>query len=303
MWAKECIRDCEVNHDCKIPNPSRLPRRLLKIVASSKGNIMPVQLHRTISPEKGSSTEKYAPLSYCWGGPQNFHLNADSQAALTCGISSTALPKTLRDAFQVTWNRGIGFIWIDSLCIRQDDLEEKATEIAQMHLIYRNSFITLSATRASHCSQGFLHQDSLPMTGTVGYRLPFASPSGKLGTLILSRNRRNSPIDGRGWTFQELLLPHRVLRFTDYGLHWSCRSRSSFEIENTETLPTLHIRALGYTMYKSIHEEDRDCEHWMKLIEQYTKRGLTNGLDKLPAMSGIAESWAHAANDHYLAGI
>jgi len=251
------------------------------------------------------TTEKYATLSYCWGGPQTFQLNAGSEEALTCGVSPSSLPKTLHDAVQVSWNLGIQWIWVDSLCIRQDDLEEKATEVAQMHLIYGNSFITLSATRASHCSQGFLHQDSLPILATVGYKLPFASPCGKLGTVILSRDGTNSPLNERGWAFQEHLLARRVLRFTEYQLHWSCRSISMFETKNTGTLPSLYVKHLeqGYKTYRGIHDGKRDCRHWMNVVQEYTRRELTDGLDKLPAMSGIAESWGQAAIDHYLAGV
>jgi hypothetical protein len=305
-WARERIRECESQHHCcTTSNPSLLPSRLLKIVTSIDGSVTCVQLHRTTLPKVGRTTEKYATLSYCWGGPQDFQLNSSSEDTLTHGISPSTLPKTLYDAVQITWNLGIQWIWIDSLCIPQDDPEEKATEIARMHLIYGNSFITLSADRASHCSQGFLHQDSLPILATVGYKLPFASPSGKLGTVILSRYRSNSPVDGRGWTLQEQLLARRVLRFTDYQLHWSCRSISMFELENTRALPSLYVKKIkrGYETYRSIHDEERDCRHWMDVIQEYTRRELTDGLDKLPAMSGIAESWAQAAKDHYLAGI
>lgn len=125
-----------------------------------------------------------------------------------------------------------------------------------MHLVYGNYFIPLSAARASHCSEGYLHQDSLLVLGTAGYKLPFVSPSGRLGTVILSKNGpgRNSPVDKRGWTFQEHLLARRVLRFTNYQLHWSCRSISMFEVENTTTLPSNHVKNLteGYTTYKGI---------------------------------------------------
>ncbi len=221
------------------------------------------------------------------------------------GILTSSLPQTLRDAVRVTWELGIQWIWIDSLCIHQDDPEEIATEVAQMHLVYGNSYITVSATRASHCSQGFLHKSSLLAPATIGYKLPFASPCGRLGSVILSRFKVTSPIDERGWILQEHLLARRVLRFTDFQLHWACEHASVFEKEDTETLPSLHVKKVkvDYEMYKGIRDDNRNSRHWMDIVQQFTKRNLTKDSDKLPALSGIAKVWAQTSKDPYLAGL
>lgn len=87
---------------------------------------------------------RYATLSYCWGGPQDFCLDATSEEKLLRGIPVTLLPKTIIDAIKVAFGLGISWIWIDSLCIRQDDTSDKATEIAQMHRVYRDSSLTIS---------------------------------------------------------------------------------------------------------------------------------------------------------------
>jgi hypothetical protein len=259
------------------------------------------------SPEFGFTTVKYAALSYCWGGPQDFQLNAQSEDALSAGVSPSTLPKTLSDAIEVAHNLGIQWIWIDSLCIRQDDVEDIALEIVRMHLIYGDSFITISAARARHCSQGFLHQDSLPSLGVARYQLPVVLPAGKRGTAILTRCNEDyiALISERGWTFQEHFLARRVLRFTDRQLHWSCKGSSKFEVEEITPLPSMYLEPLEreYTTYRAIHDGKRDCRQWMNIVEEYTRRELTDGSDKLPAMSGIAEFWAQVKEDHYLAGL
>ncbi|KAH7079905.1 heterokaryon incompatibility protein-domain-containing protein [Paraphoma chrysanthemicola] len=290
-----------------MPDPPVLPTRLLNIDASSAGTGLRVQLHLTSASKVEATAKKYATLSYCWGGPQEFQLNTESESMLMAGFPASLLPKTLHDAVQVAWDLEIRWIWIDSLCIRQDDVEDKATDVARMHLIYGSSFVTISASRASSCAQGFLHQSSLPAPATVGYKIPFASPSKRLGSVILSKLRREtSPIDNRGWTLQEHLLAHRVVRFTDYQLHWACMGTSLFERENPESLPSAHVRdlSLAYEMYKGIRDKNRGCRHWMNIVQEYTRRRLTDGSDKLPAMSGIAESWARTSKeDEYLAGL
>ncbi|OAL45520.1 HET-domain-containing protein [Pyrenochaeta sp. DS3sAY3a] len=306
LWAKQHLWECENNHqNCTLPSSPFLPTRLLKIDTSSEEGGMCVRIYLITSSELDIARTKYATLSYCWGGPQEFQLNAGSEDMLKGGISVSILPKTLRDAVQVTWDLGIRWIWIDSLCIRQDRPEDKTTEVAQMHMIYAGSFITISASRAGRCSQGFLHQCSLPALGTIGYRLPFASPSGRLGFVILSRGQMNSPIDYRGWTLQEHLLARRVLRFTDYQLHWSCGVISVHENDTVGSLPSSHVRLLdrAYKMYKGIRAKDRNCRNWMDIVEQYACRQLSDELDKLPAISGIAQAWAQTSNDNYLAGL
>lgn len=288
-----------------MPTSPFLPRRLLEINTFSEESGMCVRVHLKTSSELDAARTKYATLSYCWGGPQEFQLKDGTEDTLESGVSASILPKTIRDAIQVTSNLGIRWIWIDSLCIHQDNSEDKATEVAQMHKIYAGSFITLSASRASSCNQGFLHQCSLPAPGTIGYRLPFASPSGRLGSVILSSNQMKSPIDERGWTFQEHLLARRVLRFTDFELHWSCGSISMHENDTIQCLPSSLIRLLDkmYKMYKGIRTENRSCRNWMDIVEHYTYRELSDEWDRLPAISGIAQAWAQTSNDRYLAGL
>ncbi|KAE9366762.1 HET-domain-containing protein [Stipitochalara longipes BDJ] len=306
-WARRRLWECELLHqDCMAPAPLLSPTRLLRIDLASDGSGICVRLQLTAPSEVIEvTTEKYATLSYCWGGPQEFKLTTSSEATLMRGISVSLLPNTLRDAVYVTWDLGFKWIWIDSLCIRQDDPEEKATEIARMHSIYTKSCVTISATRASHCHQGFLHQASLPHPETIGYKLPFASPCGRLGSVILSRNKMSSPVDDRGWTLQEHLLGSRILRFTDVGLHWSCGGTSLFEEENPGILPSSDVKYLSraYEMYRGFRSDNRECKHWMNVVEEYASRELTNDSDRLPAFAGIAESWARTSKDHYLAGL
>jgi hypothetical protein len=64
------------------------------------------------------------------------------------------LPKTFRDAIYFIRRLGIEYVWIDSLCIIQDDREDKAREIGQMARVFSNAFLTIAATSASSPSDG-----------------------------------------------------------------------------------------------------------------------------------------------------
>lgn len=65
------------------------------------------------------------------------------------------LPKTFRDAVQITRALNIRYLWIDSLCIIQDDQRDWASEASQMGKYHLNSFLTLAADAARDGSQGY----------------------------------------------------------------------------------------------------------------------------------------------------
>ena len=58
------------------------------------------------------------------------------------------LPATIRDAVRVTLALGLRHLWVDALCIFQDDHHDKASDITKMPMIYRNAVVTIAATRA-----------------------------------------------------------------------------------------------------------------------------------------------------------
>ena len=298
------IQACEASHHkCPYGKSTFTPSRLLILVQCPDGSLCVVLQDM---PKGGDYTkvDRYTSLSYCWGGHQDLQLNAHTEATLRNGIPVSSLPQTLRDAVFVTYNLGLEFIWVDCLCIRQDNPQDIALEIAQMPQIYKNSFVTISAARARHSNEGFLHDMSLPPISEPAFRLPFACPDGKLGSVILSSGLAKSPIDERAWTLQEYILSCRVLQFTNAGLHWTCREAVGFRQDDAFlALDYLLPFRNSYQMFQGLYENNRACRHWMNIVEEYTKRELTYALDKLPAISGVAEVWAQALDDSYLAGI
>src|SRR4051812_2260579 len=74
------------------------------------------------------------------------------------GISISSLPKTIKDAILVARHLGVNLLWVDSLCIVQDDPQELDLEISSMSAYYRNSLVTISAAAAESCAKGFLGQ-------------------------------------------------------------------------------------------------------------------------------------------------
>jgi len=72
------------------------------------------------------------------------------------GIPESDLSRSFQDAVTFTRWIGIRYLWIDCLCIIQDDEEDWEKESAKMASIYSGAFLVLGATRAAGCDEGFL---------------------------------------------------------------------------------------------------------------------------------------------------
>jgi hypothetical protein len=69
-------------------------------------------------------------------------------------------PATFRDAINIARVLGIEYIWVDALCIVQDDPIEWQKEASKMESIYSGSSLTIAATDATNSSGGcFLNAD------------------------------------------------------------------------------------------------------------------------------------------------
>lgn len=77
-------------------------------------------------------------------------------SVLASSMNPNALMKTFRDAILIAQVLNISKVWIDSLCILQDSLEDWKKESSKMWDIYRNAFITVVAAGAAGDTEGFL---------------------------------------------------------------------------------------------------------------------------------------------------
>jgi hypothetical protein len=173
----------------------------------------------------------YITLSYVWGKDQSSKTTLARLADHEAGIPIGSLPKTIRDAIDIARLVGVSLLWVDSLCIVQDDTQELVQEIANMAAYYGNSLLTLCVASAPTCDEGFLGFDPLPFVfkseqSELCFRLPMMLPEqqGKAGHLEFRPHKepRPEPIDQRAWTLQEGLLSKRLVTFSTEAISWSC---------------------------------------------------------------------------------
>ena len=97
------------------------------------------------STSTGQRPERpYAALSYCWGEENHVTTTRDSIQRHLVRINWQDLPQTLQDDIRLTESLGLGYLWVDPLCIIQDDDDDKAWEIGQMPLVYSKGNYYLS---------------------------------------------------------------------------------------------------------------------------------------------------------------
>ncbi|KAL8726181.1 MAG: hypothetical protein Q9181_006152 [Wetmoreana brouardii] len=72
------------------------------------------------------------------------------------GISLSDLPTVVRDAVTVTRRCGIQYLWVDAICICQDDEQEWESEAAAMAGVYGGSVFTISALSSPDANTKFL---------------------------------------------------------------------------------------------------------------------------------------------------
>jgi hypothetical protein len=173
----------------------------------------------------------YAALSHCWGKERIITTTRATLKQRMEQISTESLSRTFQDAVQACQKLNIRYIWIDSLCIVQDDKEDWVRESAQMCDIYRLAHLTISAAHASGGDVGcFVKRDGLvSLPFTLQFSLRDGSTSKRTLLTPLPRNKTSIPVDksepplyGRAWVLQEQMLSTRALSFEVDQMRWEC---------------------------------------------------------------------------------
>jgi hypothetical protein len=235
-------------------------------------------------------------------------LKKENREMFKDGIHWSSLPRTFQDAATVVLNLGLNLLWIDSLCIIQDDDMDWRREAASMSQIYQNAFITISATNALGGERGLFSsisptlqaQKIMSLTGDTLYFRPFLSHPSVWRT---STELELYHLLGRGWVLQERLLSPRTVHYTHDELYWECYEDTWCECQSPNA-KTYDWRP-KITYYHQL-SRGGDGSFWHQIVEIYSNLNLTYPKDKLPAISGIARLFHQGLESllgRYLAGL
>ncbi|KAF2420546.1 HET-domain-containing protein, partial [Tothia fuscella] len=272
------------------------PNRVIEIAESGER-----QYCRLIAPNKCElEFMPYLALSHCWGKAATpTKTTMASLASHRERIPLAALPRTFRDAIDVANALNISYIWIDSLCIVQDDPEDWEREAARMASIYRNSYLTIAAVSAHNSSEG-LFLDNPGSTKFIDD--PFDSDKGRRVYLLpFTRGASKDsdpthfwPLTSRAWTLQECLLSPRLLCFARDQIYWRC-SRTFLSEDGTfqrhSSAALIHAEPeksrLPLAGLLASYSPSDAFDIWCRWFSEYVERQLTIAEDRLPAWAGI----------------
>ncbi|SCO91374.1 related to tol protein [Fusarium oxysporum] len=259
----------------------------------------------------------YVALSHRWTEntptllQKNYDAYCDSQR-------DSILPQNYRDMLDICRAIPVRYIWIDSLCIIQDDNGADFRHEAPIMLdVYRFAFLTLmilwefsDSTVFRECRPSTIARPR-PYSLTSEAAVPSQDSASNAHNYAFVRventgsynfDVNNAPINKRAWVLQERCLSRRILCLGNEELYWECEGDSSGPLIASETSPwgVPHIsRREGLDSLTG----SNSGECWNSLVEEYTSCQLTFEEDRLVAFSGIARAVAKLTGDTYLAGI
>ena len=255
----------------------------------------------------------FVALSYCWGRDQPVKLTKGTAEALQKGFATNLLPKTLRDAVKYTSILGMRYLWIDALCISQDDDYEKGVKISRMPSYYHRNTVTLCAASSDTCDSGFLGTKKEPQFTAGPFEISMKTASGMGSVFMYDTLDVTEATTFRAWTLQESLLSRRTLVFGSDRLIWCCLEANAGCGGPYATLShrLMDIPAsLAPNIYPmSVLGNLPSSRQWERIILNYTRRQLTSPSDKLLAIAAAASTIHGTALDRekrksvYLAGL
>lgn len=271
---------------------------------------------------------QYTTLSHCWGSQETasktLQLKRASEFDLQKALPAEAIPASYRDAMAITRALGLQYIWIDSLCIVQDDYEDWQVEASKMASVYSQSYLTIAATNSEDSYGGcFLDiaKSSTHIEMPVGRRRGcgrgrkhprsslqarhfemayFRHDIADVGELI------DSPLSRRAWVMQESVLSPRTLHCTKNQFYWHCHSRLTSEdgwIDEVMTSNLLHERTTSKFLFHDFSTKWNAYNTWFGWELSFLRRELTYQADRLASLAGVIEFYASKTQDKSLLGL
>lgn len=108
----------------------------------------------------GGQESAYIALSYCWGDAKPLKTTKATLDERQQGIPWTSLPQTFRDVLLLARASGFSKVWIDALCMVQDDKTAMVEELAKMRDIFQCACLIVIAADASTPNDGILGHES-----------------------------------------------------------------------------------------------------------------------------------------------
>jgi Heterokaryon incompatibility protein (HET) len=304
--VRKWVHECKTEHGCEDYNATKpyIPHMVID-VSGEKPRLV---IRPKYSP--------YVALSYCWGKGVHESSKTISSNVLNhlVSIEDSSLPATIRQSMSLTAKLGYRYIWIDSLCIMQDDTAAWLRESKEMASIYGHADLVIIADLALDCTSDLYlknqayslvnHQRTVKLKyGWKGCeKVVIRKPYWKMHDPTQFLNCLPGPTSTRAWTWQELFLSQRRLILSPFEMRFGCEETTNCECaglwqQDSEkgVDPWVTLVNESKANYRG-HDTSLDSESaadlyslWLNWMSDYSRRNITKATDRLVAISAVAQ--------------
>lgn len=285
---KTWLHSCENNHEdliSSVDEPTAPDMSHFRLIDTKRERLI-----------KANERFRYIALSYVWGSTkqlQNTKLicqSLEKQGGLSSG--DARISQVIRDAMHLVSQMGERYLWVDSLCIVQDDPSSKHSQIAAMDKIYTSAILTVVAAAGDNADAGLpglrFGRHHAPQHGEKIRDTLLVTTLPSMDDVV-----NHSTWNGRAWTFQERVLSCRMLIFGEQQVYFNCThgycweeamvadqtvAKAKFAENTTSTRVDLY----------GVQPQNRvSLDSYLSAVRWYTSRKLRYNFDILNAFSGI----------------
>lgn len=274
-----------------------------------------------VSLAQFSELPQYVALSYTWGKEtkenKRFRCHNGNAKELQqkegLQFVMRGLPMGIQDAINLTRKLNIRYLWVDSLCIIQENDFSWANNLAVMDVIYGNATLTICAADEDSANVGLKairprseskytrHADQywIPYQKMGNEAIPASESANRAGDGSMIKLMLSQPSESyiarsrwhhRCWTLQERLLSPRCLIFVEGRMYFQCRCTTMSEdiySDDTEAVAGWSVELHGSPALILKKVKTNPIDVYKDLVEMYTVRDLSREYDILNAFKGI----------------
>ncbi|KAI1351094.1 heterokaryon incompatibility protein-domain-containing protein [Xylaria sp. FL0043] len=315
---REWMDNCTTLHGDMCTNPARIPQ------------VSPDWLIDTVNAciVPGRGIVDYVALSYRWGASKGFRLGTESfkienirqAGALAEAHIADQIPTSIADAIKLVRSVDERYLWVDSLCIDQEDEVHFGRQLEMMGAIYASAKLTIVATDgdATNGIKGLEHISSprelqqviLPLFEhcTIIQTLPcaFRNVSGFREFYEYLGVEGDSEYFERGWTHQEFHLSKRRLIFYKRQAFWQCTGAhwcEDFIHEKTASPPPDSPFGRATFLSSRVLNGLPDLGWLTSLLNDYNSREHSYAEDALPGIMGLLSILGRSFEPGFLCGL
>ncbi|KAI4940899.1 hypothetical protein J4E91_011076 [Alternaria rosae] len=268
----------------------------------------------------GNFKDRYFALSYVWGASKQFLTLVENYDHLRepGTLSKQPLTQTIRDSMTFVKNLGERYLWVDTMCIIQDDAANKASALAQMCAIYSCAMATVVALNGDSADAGL---PGIPPTAR-NTTATFVAPGlhmvvrSSLENMLANHTYDGVDVDcvynTRAWTFQERLLSNRSIYFLDEQVYFHCKKQLLCEdryisddtgFYTLDKMRTTSAELKSKTTRAGSYSPLDEFRWYEEIVAEYTAKKMGYPDDILNAFTGIQTMLTRMFDWNFVGGL